>query len=123
MHTFKIKQIYEQADSSDGIRVLVDRIWPRGMSKENAHLTAWMKDIAPSAELRKWFNHIPAKFPEFRRRYEAELTSAALQDDIRQLISWVRESDVTLLYAAKDEQCNQALVLQRFLTNRSRMTH
>ncbi|WCR26916.1 DUF488 family protein [Paenibacillus thiaminolyticus] len=121
MHTFKIKRIYEQAGSSDGIRVLVDRIWPRGMSKENAHLTAWMKDIAPSAELRKWFNHIPAKFPEFQRRYEAELTSAALQDDIRQLISWVRESDVTLLYAAKDEQYNQALVLQRFLTDRSRM--
>ena len=121
MYTFKIKRIYEQADSSDGIRVLVDRIWPRGMSKENAHLTAWMKDLAPSAELRKWFNHIPAKFPEFQRRYEAELTCAALQDDIRQLISWVRESDVTLLYAAKDEQYNQAVVLQRFLTNRSRM--
>ncbi|MGG4395846.1 DUF488 domain-containing protein [Paenibacillus thiaminolyticus] len=121
MYTFKIKRIYEQADSSDGIRVLVDRIWPRGMSKENAHLTAWMKDIAPSAELRKWFNHIPAKFPEFQRRYEAELTSAALQDDIRQLISWVRESDVTLLYAAKDEQYNQAVVLRRFLSNRSRM--
>ncbi|MFD3272314.1 DUF488 domain-containing protein [Paenibacillus dendritiformis] len=120
MHTFKIKRIYEQADSSDGIRVLVDRIWPRGMSKENAHLTAWMKDIAPSAELRKWFNHIPAKFPEFQRRYEAELTSGALQDDIRQLISWVQESDVTLLYAAKDEQYNQAVVLQRFLTDRMR---
>ncbi|BFH16160.1 DUF488 family protein [Paenibacillus melissococcoides] len=121
MHTFKIKRIYEQADSSDGIRVLVDRIWPRGMSKENAHLTAWMKDIAPSAELRKWFNHIPAKFPEFQRRYEAELTSAALRDDIRQLISWVRESDVTLLYASKDEQYNQAVVLQRFLTDRMGM--
>lgn len=121
MHQFKIKRIYEQADRSDGIRVLVDRIWPRGMSKENAHLTAWMKDIAPSAELRKWFNHIPAKFPEFQRRYEAELTSVALQDDIRQLISWVQESDVTLLYAAKDEQYNQAVVLQRFLTDRMRM--
>lgn len=91
------------------------------MSKENAHLTAWMKDIAPSAELRKWFNHIPAKFPEFQRRYEAELTSAALRDDIRQLISWVRESDVTLLYASKDEQYNQAVVLQRFLTDRMGM--
>lgn len=121
MHTFKIKRIYEQADSSDGIRVLVDRIWPRGISKENAHLTAWMKDIAPSAELRKWFNHIPAKFPEFQRRYEAELTSTALQDDIRQLIFWARESDVTLLYAAKDEQYNQAVVLQRFLTERMPM--
>ncbi|BFH70369.1 hypothetical protein J27TS7_22030 [Paenibacillus dendritiformis] len=120
MHTFKIKRIYEQADGSDGIRVLVDRIWPRGMSQENAQLTAWMKDIAPSAELRKWFNHAPSKFPEFQRRYEAELTSAAIQADIRQLISWVRESDVTLLYAAKDEQHNQAVVLQRFLTNRWR---
>ncbi|RJG21996.1 DUF488 domain-containing protein [Paenibacillus thiaminolyticus] len=120
MHTFKIKRIYEQADSRDGIRVLVDRIWPRGMSKENAHLTAWMKDIAPSTELRKWFNHIPAKFPEFQRRYEAELTRAAMQDDIRQLISWAEESDVTLLYAAKDEQYNQAIVLQRFLTKTCR---
>ncbi|CAH8772593.1 DUF488 domain-containing protein [Paenibacillus dendritiformis] len=121
MHTFKTKRIYEQADRSDGIRVLVDRIWPRGVSKEHAHLTAWMKDIAPSAELRKWFNHIPSKFPEFQRRYEAELTSAALQDDIWQLISWVQESDVTLLYAAKDEQHNQAVVLQRFLTDRMPM--
>lgn len=120
MYEFKMKRIYDQADRSDGIRVLVDRIWPRGMTKENARLTMWMKDIAPSAELRKWFNHLPSRFPEFQHRYEAELTSAALQDDIRQLISWVQESDVTLLYAAKDEKYNQAVVLRQFLINRCR---
>ena len=73
MKDFSTKRIYESAESTDGIRVLVDRIWPRGISKEKAQLTVWMKEIAPSAELRKWFQHVPERFTEFKERYQAEL--------------------------------------------------
>ncbi|PWA12764.1 DUF488 domain-containing protein [Pueribacillus theae] len=112
----KIKRIYGDAAEDDGYRVLVDRIWPRGLSKEKANLDAWMKEIAPSHELRKWFSHEPKKFPEFSQRYKAEL--AKNEEQRRSLIELkerLEEQNVTLLYAAKDEAHNQAVVLKEII--------
>lgn len=111
----QIKRIYDAADASDGRRILVDRIWPRGVSKEQAQLSCWMKEIAPSAALRNWFGHAPEKFAEFRRRYEAELAAREAQARLRQLRRWALEERVTLLYAARDERHNQAVVLKDVL--------
>jgi uncharacterized protein YeaO (DUF488 family) len=115
MHAIKAKRIYEPQDSSDGKRVLVDRIWPRGIGKEQAALTEWMKDVAPSTELRNWFQHRPERFAEFKRRYEAELSALAAKPHVEKLLRWAAEGAVTLLYAAKDERHNQAIVLKHFL--------
>src|SRR4051794_35234705 len=93
-----IKRIYEPAGRSDGARILVDRVWPRGMTKEAAALTLWLKDIAPSAGLRKWFGHDPARWAEFRRRYRAELD--ANPRAVERLLEHVRKRKVTLLYGA-----------------------
>ncbi len=107
------KRVYEPAASEDGIRILVDRLWPRGLSKEKAAVDHWMKDIAPSAELRKWFGHDPDRWPEFRRRYMEELQQhTALLDEIRDLAG---EQTVTLLFGAHDEQHNDAVVLREVL--------
>jgi len=95
--TFQIKRIYESAQPSDGTRLLVDRLWPRGVKKADAHLDCWMKDVAPSAELRLWFDHVPARFREFRRRYKAELLGNQSVGELRRL---GRDNQVTLLYAA-----------------------
>lgn len=110
----KIKRAYEEATKDDGFRVLVDRIWPRGVSKEEAQIDEWLKDIAPSTELRKWFGHDPEKWGEFQKKFKAEIrdNKAALN----QLKSIVKEhSTVTLVYAAKDEEHNNAVVLQKML--------
>lgn len=109
-----IKRVYEPAAPSDGFRVLVDRLWPRGMSKEKARIDLWLKDIAPSNELRRWFNHEAARWAEFQRRYTEELDAAP--DAVRAFreASGGRET-VTLLYGARDEEHNQALVLQDYL--------
>lgn len=115
---FQLKRIYEPSDPSDGKRVLIDRLWPRGISKEQAELTSWMKDIAPSAELRAWFQHVPERFAEFKFQYERELTSDTAQAHLSKLRSWAQESRVTLLYAAKDPKHNHAVVLLGVL-NRS----
>jgi uncharacterized protein YeaO (DUF488 family) len=115
MHAIKAKRIYEPQDSSDGQRVLVDRIWPRGIRKEQAALTEWMKDVAPSTELRNWFQHRPERFAEFKRRYEAELSAPAAKPHVEKLLRWAAEGAVTLLYASKDELHNQAIVLKQFL--------
>ncbi|WP_274650578.1 DUF488 domain-containing protein [Paenibacillus humicola] len=112
---FKIKRIYEAPDSGDGKRVLVDRIWPRGVTKEKAQLDDWMKAIAPSGELCKWFGHKPDRFEEFSRRYEAELAGGTAADNVEWLLARAGEGPVTLLYAARDEEHNQAVVLKRFL--------
>jgi uncharacterized protein YeaO (DUF488 family) len=109
---FQIKRIYDSSQPSDGTRVLVDRLWPRGVKKTDAHLDAWMKDVAPSAELRLWFGHVPARFGEFRRRYEAELTDNPSVGELRKL---GRGKQVTLLYAAHDPKNNHALVLRSVL--------
>jgi uncharacterized protein YeaO (DUF488 family) len=111
-----VKRIYDQAAKSDGFRVLVDRLWPRGISKENAKLDLWLPDLGPSTELRKWFNHDPAKWDEFRRRYHTELKAKPAL--LATIIEQAKTRSVTLLYAAKDEQHNQAVALQSFLLKR-----
>jgi|ERR1700722_16033731 uncharacterized protein YeaO (DUF488 family) len=114
--TFQIKRIYETAQPSDGTRILVDRLWPRGVKKTDAHLDAWMKGVAPSTPLRTWFGHIPERFHEFRRRYVAELKGNLGVAELRQL---GRGKKVTLLYAAHDPKINHALVLKSVLERRS----
>lgn len=113
MSTFKIKRIYEPAQASDGYRILVDRLWPRGVKKEVAAVDLWLKDIAPSAELRSWFGHDPEKFPEFSRRYKSELKTNPALKSLRQLAK--DHKTITLLYGAKDTQHNQAVVLQAYV--------
>lgn len=111
-----IKRIYEPAASDDGARVLVDRVWPRGISKEKAALTLWLKEIAPSTGLRKWFGHDPARWAEFRRRYHAELDDNP--EPVAQLKRLIRSGRVTLLFGAKDAQHNQAQALAEYLGKR-----
>ncbi|MCQ6281928.1 DUF488 domain-containing protein [Bacillus sp. EB600] len=107
-----IKRIYEPCDEADGTRILVDRIWPRGISKEKAGLTDWFKDIAPSSELRKWFCHKPELFEEFREKYLEELRIDERKAEmVAQLSALAQEGRVTLLYGAKDPIHNQAVVL------------
>jgi uncharacterized protein YeaO (DUF488 family) len=115
MYPIHIKRIYEQADSADEARILIDRVWPRGITKEKAQLTLWMKEIAPSTKLRTWFQHIPERFAEFERRYVTELTNEAVQPELDKLRRMAEKEQVTLLYAARDEVHNHAVVLQRFL--------
>ena len=109
----RLKRAYEPAADDDGMRILVDRLWPRGVSKAKAALGDWMKDVAPSAELREWFGHDPARWPEFRRRYRNELKQHAAElDRIRAL---ARKGTVTLVYGARDEAHNDAVVLKEVL--------
>lgn len=114
MSTLKLKRIYEDAASSDGFRVLVDRLWPRGLKKENAHVDLWVKNIAPSNELRKWFHHEDEKWGEFEQRYQKELTAnkEALEEVLHQL---QKHPVVTLLYGAHNKEHNNAVVLRAFL--------
>ena len=110
-----IKRVYDEPDASDGMRVLVDRLWPRGLSKERAHVDLWLKDIAPSNELRTWYHHDPAKFVEFRQRYEAELASGAAHDALIHLHELVRQQPVTLVFAARDAEHSNAAALRELL--------
>lgn len=109
----KTKRIYEAPSQEDGYRVLVDRLWPRGVSKQDAHIDVWLKDVAPSSELRTWFGHDPQKFAEFRHRYNQELKHNPAVIELRHIVG--QHDTVTLLYGAKDMQANQATVLQDFL--------
>jgi len=106
------KRIYDPPAKSDGYRVLVDRIWPRGISKEKADLGEWLKEVAPTTELRKWYNHEEEKFPEFEKKYMAELKKNPAVDTLRKMIA--THQKVTLLFSAKSP-LNQAMVLQNFL--------
>ena len=115
--TILVKRIYEPAAKSDGFRVLVDRLWPRGIAKEAAKLDLWLPDLGPSTELRKWFNHDPAKWDEFRRRYHDELKGK--KEPVADLKGRAKEGMVTLLYSAKDEAHNQAVALQQYLLKSS----
>lgn len=111
----KIKRIYDPYDKDDGARILVDRLWPRGISKERAHLTLWLKEIAPSDELRMWFNHDPKKWVEFQRKYKKELENK--KDYIEQLKNVATNNTITtLLYSAKDAEHNQAVFLSGLFT-------
>jgi len=111
-----IKRVYDPPAAGDGQRILVDRLWPRGVSKEAAALDEWFKDIAPSPELRKWFGHQPERFAAFSERYRAEL--AANEEAVDHVKALLAKGDVTLLYAAHDPACNHALVLAEFLEGR-----
>lgn len=109
----RLKRAYEAAARGDGYRVLIDRLWPRGVSKEEAQLDEWARELAPSSELRRWFGHEPARFDEFRRRYSKEL--AAHEDKLRELRRRAREGTLTLVYAARDSEHNDAVVLAELL--------
>jgi uncharacterized protein YeaO (DUF488 family) len=112
MTTIVTKRVYDSASSKDGIRILVDRLWPRGLSKDAAALDHWAKDLAPTPSLRKWFDHRPERFSEFKRRYHDELASNPAVPEVLRRIGKVK---VTLLYAAKDSAINHAVVLAEFL--------
>lgn len=111
--TIHIKRVYEAPDPADGKRILVDRLWPRGLTKEKARVDLWLKNIAPSGELRQWFGHDPAKWPEFQKRFVAELDANNEATD--QLREQLKSSHVTLVYGAKDELHNNAVVIKEYL--------
>lgn len=114
-----LKRVYERPSREDGFRILVDRLWPRGLSKEKAAVDSWLKDIAPSDRLRKWFNHDPRKWPEFKKRYHREL--AAKADLVGVVEAIIREGQVTLLYGAADTEYNNAAALRDFLMKRTQL--
>jgi uncharacterized protein YeaO (DUF488 family) len=108
-----IHRVYDSSPTMPGKRVLVDRVWPRGIKKEDLHLDLWMRDVAPSTALRKWFGHDPKRWDEFQRRYRAELKQPAQRAQLDELVTMARKSPVTLLYGARDQEHNQALALSR----------
>jgi len=112
----RLKRVYEKPSRMDGSRILVDRLWPRGLTKERAAVTLWLKDVAPSTELRKWFGHAPARWNQFQARYREELRER--KDALELLKRKSNTHTVTLVYAARDEQHNEALVLKRVLEGR-----
>ena len=116
MPTILIKRVYEAPNVTDGRRILVDRVWPRGMTKERLRADLWLKSVAPSMGLRKWFNHDPARWDGFKKRYFAELDQNP--EDVTTLIDAVNNGTVTLLFSAKDGERNQAIALKEYLSER-----
>ncbi len=112
MPAVRTKRIYDPPESDDGLRVLVDRLWPRGVSKAEARLDLWQKDVAPSTALRKWFDHRPDRWAEFERRYRLELQDASA---VRDLVVLAQKGPVTLLYGARDREHNEAVVLAAYI--------
>jgi uncharacterized protein YeaO (DUF488 family) len=112
----QIKRVYEEPDAKDGKRILVDRLWPRGLTKEKAKVDLWLKDVAPSTELRKWFAHDPARWTEFQTRYREELR--ANKEQFSLLKQEASKGPVTLVYGAKDQQHNEAVILQELLRSK-----
>jgi uncharacterized protein YeaO (DUF488 family) len=113
----KLKRIYDPPARTDGFRILVDRLWPRGVSKSTAHVDAWIKEIGPSNALRKWFAHDPSRWTEFQRRYDAELHAAPeVTGQLKHLLK--EHPNATLLFGARDEEHNQAIALRAFLARR-----
>jgi uncharacterized protein YeaO (DUF488 family) len=110
----RIKRVYEEPNREDGERILVDRLWPRGLTKEKAKVDLWLKDVAPSTELRKWFAHDPAKWAGFRSRYEEELKGK--EEELSILRREAAKGAVTLVYGAKDQEHNEAVILLKLLT-------
>lgn len=114
----RVKRIYESPAPEDGKRILIDRLWPRGLSKARAGVDLWARDVAPSAELRRWYRHEADKWPEFKRRYHAELDANA--DGVAALMSQVEGHDATLLFASREERLNNAFALKEYLEARAR---
>ncbi len=112
-HELKLKRVYEKPEKADGIRILVDRLWPRGLTKEKAALDLWLKEVAPSTELRKWFGHDPKKWRSFRARYQSELKRHP--DELKLIKNKASEGTVTLFYGARDQEHNEAIVLKQLL--------
>jgi uncharacterized protein YeaO (DUF488 family) len=112
----RLKRAYAPAEPSDGFRILVDRLWPRGLTRESARVDLWLKDIAPSSELRKWFNHDSKRWRSFRTKYFREIDSSP--DALAVLLNHVRKGPVTLVYAAREERYNDAVALNEYLTSR-----
>lgn len=112
----KTKRVYEQPEKEDGFRILVDRLWPRGLTKEKAKIDLWMKEVAPSNELRKWFGHEPEKWDEFRKRYSEELKG--MEKELEGIAWKAKKSVVTLVYAAKDEKRNNAVALKEYIESK-----
>jgi uncharacterized protein YeaO (DUF488 family) len=115
----QLKRVYEKASRKDGLRILVDRLWPRGLSKERAAVKLWLKDVAPSTELRQWFGHDPAKWKQFQVRYRKELREK--KDGLKLLRQKSEQRTVTLMYGARDMEHNEALVLERVLEGHRRI--
>jgi uncharacterized protein YeaO (DUF488 family) len=116
MPSIKIKRAYETPDENDGTRILVDRLWPRGLTKEKAKIDLWLKDVAPSTDLRKWFAHDPAKWTEFQARYKDELKQH--NEQLSQLKQEAAKGPVTLIYGARDQEHNEAVILQKLLSRK-----
>ncbi len=114
-----LKRAYDEPVAGDGTRVLVERLWPRGLSKERAHIDLWLKEVAPSTELRKWYSHDIQKFQEFRRRYETELQSETAQKALAKLREIAKQGQLTLIFAARDPEHSSAVILQDFLLHSS----
>lgn len=110
-----VKRAYEAPADKDGRRILVDRVWPRGVSKEELRLDGWYRDLAPSTPLRKWFGHDPERWPGFQKRYLAELRRADLREPLDELAALGKRGKLTLVYGARDEEHNQAIVLRDYL--------
>lgn len=114
----RLKRAYEEAAADDGTRILVERLWPRGVTRERAAIDLWAKEVAPSVELRKWYGHDPARWAEFRRRYRAELESRG--EELGEIERQLRAGPVTFVFAAKDEERNGAVVLKEYLEGSTR---
>jgi len=111
----RVKRVYESKEAGDGVRILVDRLWPRGLRLAEAGIDEWMKDIAPSDELRKWFAHDPEKWPEFKRKYTQELVASGKVALLKRIAKLAASGNVTLVYAAKDTEHNNARVLEELI--------
>lgn len=111
----RIKRVYSEPSARDGVRVLVDRVWPRGFSKERARIDEWRKELAPTTSLRKWFGHEPAKWTGFRRRFRTELIRSGMMDELMKIARLSRKRTITLVYSAADEEHNQAAVLKELI--------
>ncbi len=114
----KVKRVYEPPSADDGYRILVDRIWPRGVTKERARIDEWRRDLSPSTDLRKWYGHDPDKWDEFRRRYRAELEAAGKIADVRKIGEMARSRDITLVFGARDPLHNQAVAVREIAVGR-----
>lgn len=116
----RVKRVYEKPEGSDGVRILVDRLWPRGIEKRKARIDEWRKDLAPTNVLREWFGHDPARWEEFQLRYRNELGAAGKREDLEALAKRAKKGTVTLVYAARDEARNNAVVLRELIERLSR---